>query len=299
MVRTWTGFTADDWTRPSRNADWTMHLTARHVADAMQAGTASVCGEPAPFAVGAFDPNSTPDDWLRSSAHESPAATIDRFTHAAEQLRHAVGTRMAAGDQSQGATVYGPAHWTVMVVHLLWDSWLHERDILLPLGRTPASTPDEDRLAVLYGLLMAMLPSRMTGETLTVTIGLDGPAPRTVMASCRGDQIEAAEVRVGDATDTTAELVADPATLTDALSGRGRSLTEICRRRPRHSACSPSSCGPDAYRASAGGIDARRRARSAARYTSPSARMSAPTDARSGSSRNMISDRRSSAIPHQ
>jgi hypothetical protein len=36
--------------------------------------------------------------------------------------------------------------WTVLLLHLFWDSWIHERDVLLARGadlaRTPASAAE-------------------------------------------------------------------------------------------------------------------------------------------------------------
>ena len=39
-------------------------------------------------------------------------------------------TRMAHGDEFDGHLPYGAMDWTVLALHALWDSWVHEREVL-------------------------------------------------------------------------------------------------------------------------------------------------------------------------
>ncbi|GJM38739.1 MAG: hypothetical protein DHS20C19_21060 [Acidimicrobiales bacterium] len=222
VVGAWQALTPEQWAAPSRNTAWSAHDTVRHVADAMEMGAAAVAGDPAPFTLGVFDPNSTPDLWLAESAADAPSRTVERYAGAAQRLRAGVGERMAAGDSSTGMTVYGPAHWTVNVVHIFWDSWLHERDVLLPLGLAAESTSEEQRVAALYGLLMAAVPARMMEQPFAATIDFTGSGGRFVTAVHEAGVVSSTESNRSDT-----DLGGDLCSIVDALAGRGATLDEL------------------------------------------------------------------------
>lgn len=216
LLRSWQSFSDEQWDHPSRNASWSVHDTVRHVADVMQGSAAGVRGESSPFKVDGFDPNATPDVWLAASADDPPARTIERFAEAAPRWRERVGERAAADDASIGRTVYGPAHWSVGVVHVFWDSWLHERDVLLPLSLPAESSIGEQRLAGLYGALMALVPARMMEQPITTSIAFGGLEPHAVAVSHDGGRLVSSEADADEAV-----LAADAAAVIDSLSGRG------------------------------------------------------------------------------
>lgn len=226
FVDTWRGFTSADWEHRSRNEAWTVHETVRHVADGAERVVAAVSGE-ASLDEGEFDALSTPAEWLAGSTGESPAATIDRFAAASAALGVGVGERLASGDDTHQPTVYGTAHWTVNVVHLLWDSWLHERDVLLPLGRPAPSSEEEERLVGLYGLLMALVPPMKLGLPVSVVVQLRGAGHRTIEAGCGPDAIHCAEVAANPSA-ITGRLPA----VVDALAGRGDAVADALPAAP-------------------------------------------------------------------
>jgi len=220
LAETWQGFAPAQWECQSRNTEWTVRHTVRHVADAMERATAAVNREPA-LGENEFDPRSTPAVWLTSSEGESPGATIDRFVAASTSLRAGVSDRLASGDDAHDRTVYGTAHWTVNVAHVLWDSWLHERDVLLPLGQPARSSEEEERLVGLYGLLMALVPSMRFERSISATVQLRGVGVRTIEVSCDGGALLSAEVPAGAAAISGAM----PAAI-DALAGRGDAVAD-------------------------------------------------------------------------
>lgn len=221
LTASWAGMTAEQWEHPSRNSRWTVHETVRHVADAMEITAATVSDETSRFTVADFDPRTTPEDWLAASAGETPSRTIERFTEAADRVRDRAGERLAAGDGSIREMVYGPVHWSVALVHTFWDSWIHERDVLLPLGLPASCTEHEQRLVGMYALLMATLPARTMEQPFTVAVRLAGP-DRVVVAAhadgcCTGRETSAA----------SAELAGDLSEVVDALCGRGRPVAAV------------------------------------------------------------------------
>ena len=81
-----------------------------------------------------YDPRITPSESLSASAGESPGATLSRFLATTEQRFALDRARLAEGARFDVRMPYGAMDWTVRVLHGLWDSWLHERDVLLPRG---------------------------------------------------------------------------------------------------------------------------------------------------------------------
>ena len=222
VLGTWEGLSPEQWAHPSRNPEWSVHDTARHGADAMDVAAAQVLDEPLPFPMAGFDPRTTPDTWLALSAHDEPSRTMERYANASERYREGVGDRVAAGDSSLAPTPYGPAHWTTMVVHILWDAWIHERDTNLPLGLAADSTTEEQRLACIYGLLMAMVPLRMMERSLEVSVIFTGHTERPVTAAHQDGLLSSGEVAP---TDTV--LSGELCELVDSLSGRGTRLDDL------------------------------------------------------------------------
>ena len=49
--------------------------------------------------------------------------------------------------------------------HALWDAWIHERDVLLPLGVSPTEEPDEVA-ALLDWRVLALQPLRKLQNVL-------------------------------------------------------------------------------------------------------------------------------------
>jgi DinB family protein len=217
----WGSLTADQWSQPSRNQAWTIHETARHAADALEVGTARLTDIASPLRLDGFDPNTTPDEWLARSDGETPADTIDRYFSTARQSRVGVAERMARGDNSVTGAPYGEAHWATLVVHLLWDSWLHERDIAFPLGLDAPSTPDEQRLVGLYAVLMALVPLQGADPAAEHHLALGGDIDSTIRGRTDGGGIDVREV------SEPCEMGADAPALIDSLSGRGTPITEL------------------------------------------------------------------------
>jgi hypothetical protein len=117
--------------------------------------------------------------------------------------------------------VYGDAHWTMNVVHILWDSWIHERDVLLPLGREQMCSVEEERLVGLYGVFMAGVPSKLFALDTTAIVDLTGHDHVTLHLRCDGQQLTCEE-----APDRHSEASGDHGPAIDALSGREPSVED-------------------------------------------------------------------------
>jgi len=69
---------------------------------------------------------------------------------------------------------YGTVHWSIIGLHVFWDAWVHERDIVVPLGRVHDSPAIESRAAATYGLVMSGVPFALLGLPRGETVVLDG-----------------------------------------------------------------------------------------------------------------------------
>lgn len=230
FLETFGAFDDDRWSQPSRCGDWDAHTVFRHLTDAAEMQAAGFTGEPPAFAkpMSDFDPQTTPDEWLAHSANETPAETLTRYGRASLVACEAASAAFAAGNDRESGGPYGPAHWSVVTVHVLWDAWIHERDILLADGGEPigvSGSVAEQRLTTMYGALMTAVPGVKFGMPLAATMTLDhGDAPLFHL-DVHGDAGELAVVEVGelDAPDLRGDLLA----FADSLGGRGEPLVDV------------------------------------------------------------------------
>ncbi|MDG4772420.1 maleylpyruvate isomerase family mycothiol-dependent enzyme [Solwaraspora sp. WMMD792] len=206
----------EQWSAPSRCPGWSVQDTVRHLGDV----TGAVAADPGDrmFDVTAgFDPRTTPRQWLAASAGESPADTLDRLVTTTEKALAVARDRLARDDRFDVVLPYGPMDWTVQALHVLWDSWLHERDIFLPLGVDRPTDPEATSYATAYGLLIAAAVAQKFGAQVRqrLELGGDGGGVFEVAA-------DESVTLTATLTATRAATAGPPATeVTDALAGRG------------------------------------------------------------------------------
>jgi uncharacterized protein (TIGR03083 family) len=136
----------DQWATPSRCEGWSVQDIAAHLAGTDQfwnlAITSGLSGAPTRMLVG-FDPKATPAALVDAERGASPTDTLAAFRKATEAL-----CSIVASLDDEGWTALAeapPGHVTVSAAahHALWDSWVHERDVLVPLGMAQDEEPDE------------------------------------------------------------------------------------------------------------------------------------------------------------
>ncbi len=201
--------------RPSRCAGWMGRDVLAHLqsVDGFWAAsiTLGVGGRPTTF-LSDFDPEGTPAAMVEATREKPTALVLAEFAAAAEALCAGV---EALDDEAWEATAEAPpGHLPVRTVvhHALWDCWIHERDILLPLGIAPPEDDDEVAACLRYC------------AALDVALGLDVRAARGAFV------IEAdtptLRVRI-EATDTGVNVsAADEASDEPVLRGGAVDLVE-------------------------------------------------------------------------
>jgi uncharacterized protein (TIGR03083 family) len=204
------GFGPDDWAGPTRCADWSAHDVVRHLCDldTIAAGT----DDRTLGLTAGFDPRITPRGWPAVSASQSPGASFSRFLVTTHELLALLRDRLAQGPRFDVVLPYGPMDWTILVLHVFWDSWLHERDVLLARGREHPTDGEATSYAAAYGLFIAAAVAAMFG----------GPVQETLTLGGEGGGIFELDNRDGVTLTVTRAPTAGPsaAEVTDALAGR-------------------------------------------------------------------------------
>ena len=176
----------DQWAAPTRCDAWSvaevvnhLHTTDGFWAASLSAGRA---GTPSRFIEG-FDPSATPDDLVQAMGDEPPAAVLARFRRGLAPLADVVASLDGDDWDRPAESPIGHAPIRLVLGHALWDSWLHERDILEPLGLAGAPDPGDVRGATLYALVVLGVQGGLLGDPDPVGPGLTEPVDVTLAFS--------------------------------------------------------------------------------------------------------------------
>lgn len=211
------GLDQDDWYATTRCDDWDVRQVLNHLATAdafwMASLNGAATGEPTTFLDG-FDPGSTPNQVIASLEEDPPDVVLDRFEEATAAF---IATAESLDTEHWSETAESPlGHVTarLALAHAHWDSWLHERDILLPLGEVPEEHLDEILIAAWYSLAAAGLQGGLVDDWGPA---LDGPS-EPIEATLRFDDLPGTSLslRVTDHVDVRIDDPDDSGRATDA-----------------------------------------------------------------------------------
>ncbi|MCU1351942.1 MAG: hypothetical protein JWM05_1151 [Acidimicrobiales bacterium] len=197
------------WDAPSRCDAWSVRDVVTHLSSAdgfwVVSLQAAQSGAPSTYLAG-FDPTTTPEALVAGTRGQSVDDIRRQFAEGTERLVAAV---QAVGDDGWGAVGEAPVGHVparLVLAHALWDSWLHERDVLLPLGIEPPVEADELLVSTWYTLVMGALQGGLLDDPEPV-----GPGPSApIEASLRFDDLPHLGLRV--AIDAGVRITAvDPA----------------------------------------------------------------------------------------
>lgn len=215
------GLSAEDWHRPSRCEGWTVQDVVTHLSStngfwAFSIG-AGLAGEPTRF-LATFDPVASPAQMVDKVRGTPVQQTLDEFAAGNDALADVID----ALDDDGWATLAEapPGHVPIRLVadHALWDSWVHERDVALPLDCQPVVEADEVRCCLRYGVGLGLSFALTNGGAVTgaMAVHVDGPDDHVV--------VEVADHRVrvhgGEAPPGAAQLRGDAVALVELLSMR-------------------------------------------------------------------------------
>jgi uncharacterized protein (TIGR03083 family) len=151
--------TLDDaqWATPSRCDGWTVRDVVSHLTSANGFWSVSISsaldGAPTRFLDG-FDPKATPAALAAADA-TGPDQVLERFVDSTDALCAATAALGPEDLAKLGEAPPGHIALHVVLLHAMWDSWVHERDILLPLGLPVREEADEITGSLRYGVALA------------------------------------------------------------------------------------------------------------------------------------------------
>jgi uncharacterized protein (TIGR03083 family) len=217
---TLTSLSPEQWTVPSRCDGWRVQDVVAHLTGADLFWYASIRsgldGTPTRI-LATFDPKATPAmmvDAVRDASHED---TLASYVQANEALCSVVESLDDNGWRTIAESPAGHVTMTAVAHHALWDSWVHERDVLVPLGLTQAEEVDEIVASLRYAAALgpALSVQSATGRRGALAIVAERPATRVVV-TVDGD------VRVTEADPPRGALVltGDAIEVLEALSVR-------------------------------------------------------------------------------
>jgi uncharacterized protein (TIGR03083 family) len=214
------------WRAPSRCDGWTAQDVAIHLETVNRfwqwSISAGLAGTPTRVLEN-FDPKATPAamvDATRSGA-PAPADTLAALVDSTEALC----AEVAALDGDQWATLAeapaGHIPITALVHHALWDCWIHERDIALPLGMTPVEEPDEVLCCLRFAAALGPAFAVQSGTSEPATLRIDSTDPAAcVVVEVGTDRVTVHDGAAASTDEPTVVLRDRGADLVEALSIR-------------------------------------------------------------------------------
>ena len=178
------------WRAPTRCEGWTVRDVVSHLVTTNQFWAASIdagCrGEPTRI-LAAFDPVATPAALVDATQDASAELTRDLFCETAAALAASV----RAVDDWTALAEAPPGHVALALVaaHALWDAWIHERDILLPLGLEQEQHDDEVVMSLRYAAALGPTLAATRGSTRTGAFVIDAVDPTVELTVAVGPTV--------------------------------------------------------------------------------------------------------------
>ena len=170
LVATVAGLDGAQWDAPSRCAGWTCRDVVRHLVGANPFWAFSIgagrTGEPTRLLVG-FDPVATPAGMVAGAPETTTDELVAALSDSTEALAAALDGIHGAGWARPAEAPPGHLAISEVTVHALWDAWIHERDICLPLGIDVPEEPDEVDLCLRYAAALGPALLASGGATRT------------------------------------------------------------------------------------------------------------------------------------
>ncbi len=186
----------EDWRSASRCDGWTVQDVVAHVVgvNAFWQGSvlAGLAGTPTRVLAG-FDPAATPTLMVEPMRALTPAEVLDQFVLSNDAF---LGTIAELDEPAWSMLAESPAgHVPIRLLaqHALWDCWVHERDIALPLGLTPAVEPDELLSCLRYAAALSPAFAISSGSTSVGVFAVEASNPELRFGLEVGESVAVSE----------------------------------------------------------------------------------------------------------
>jgi uncharacterized protein (TIGR03083 family) len=213
-------FDEAQWSHQSRCDGWSsrdviVHLNSTNTFWAFAIG-AGLRGEPTQF-LATFDPVASPAQLVNASPLVSTSDLLAEFTASTEALATLLESLDSDGWTALAEAPPGHISVSAVVHHALWDSWVHERDILLPLGIEPMVEADEVAACLRYVAALGPAFAINNSQRRIGALAVDVTEPDVCFTVRVGER---AEVHAGVEAGVDLTLTGDAVELLEALSVR-------------------------------------------------------------------------------
>ena len=178
---------------------------------------AGLAGRPTRYLT-SFDPVATPAQMVKELQTMTSPEVLARYVETVDALAQVVrGLDESAWSKPAEAP---PGHVAVHAValHALWDAWIHERDIALPLGYAPTVEDDEVAGCLRYAAALGPAFLASTGSVRQGTLTVVATDPEVSFVVDVGPTVVVSEA---PAPTDGPRLVGDAVALVEGLSFRG------------------------------------------------------------------------------
>lgn len=208
------------WASPTRCEGWSVQDVVAHLVTTNQFWAFSINagrqGEPTRFLTD-FDPVASPAALVDADRGQSSAQVLEHFLETNERVADAVDGLDEDGWEMPAEAPPGHIPMRGVAMHALWDAWIHERDIVLPLGLTPVEEDDEIAESLRYAAVLSPAFAVAYGSTQrgAVVVDVTDPDLRVVVEVAEGIR-----VRDGDAPEGALHLTGSAVELLEGISYR-------------------------------------------------------------------------------
>jgi uncharacterized protein (TIGR03083 family) len=222
LAKTLSSLSPSQWATPSRCEGWRVQDVVAHLTGADQFWKVSIDSglAHAPTRILAdFDPRATPAAMVDAVRDTSPSDTLAAYLDASEAL---CATVESLDDEDWEAIAESPAgHVSMSAVahHALWDAWVHERDVLMPLGLVPEEEADEIVASLRYAAAIGPALALQKATARAGALALVVQRPRALVVVTIRNDVEVADA---DPPDDALVLTGDAVEVLETLSVRAR-----------------------------------------------------------------------------
>ncbi len=232
-------FTDDQWQTHSRCTDWTVRDVIAHLVGVNQFWTYSVkcalAGNPSRLLAN-FDPAGTPAEMVAGMVAISTSEVLAQFVFSNREFLASLDGLTTAQWGMLGESPAGHVPLRLVAQHALWDSWIHERDIMVPLGLAQVEEPDELTSCLRYVAALSPTFTISTGADIGGVFGVSARRPTITFSIAVHDTVTCSQraefdgiTLMGDATELVEALSLRAPLPDDAPEAWQQLLTGITR----------------------------------------------------------------------
>ena len=184
LVATLRELSEDQWKSTTRCTNWDARGVVSHLVtvDAFWMASlraAQARDAPTTFIRG-FDPSTGTNVFVDPMLELSTEVIFQQLIDGTDAFVTMAESFAADDWDAPGEAPFGHVSARLLLAHAFWDSWLHERDILEPLGLAPPIEPDELLAATWYTLVVGALQGGLLDDAESVGPGPEGPIDTTL-----------------------------------------------------------------------------------------------------------------------